>query len=159
MIGQLKVLLRIKELKEERAFRVVNLKRQEVAEARSTIEVAQQRVRENSKMMPAREDAIYRPIIGRVVAYEAIEETKGKVQALEKEHTKLVDAVERATHVHARLAKELSEAARVHRQSMINRDKYMLLTDQVGTELNIQSAHREETEIEDIFSTRRRRSA
>ena len=159
MIEQLKVLLRIKELREEQAFRVVNLKRREVAEALSTIEVAQERVQESTKILPAREDAIFRPIIGRVVGYDTIEETKGKAQALEKDHTKLVDAVDRATHVHARLTKELTEATRVHRKTMANRDKYILLTDQVSTDLNIQTAHREEAEIEDIFGTGRRRSA
>ena len=108
-----------------------------MAEALSTIEVAQERVQESTKILP-RADTIFRPIIGRVVGYDTIEETKGTVQAFEKDHTKLVDAVDRATHVHARLTKELTEATRVHRKTMANQTKFILLTDQVSTDLNIQ---------------------
>jgi hypothetical protein len=159
MIGQLKILLRIKELKEEQAFRAVNRKRREVADALIAIDAAKKQEREDAAALPAREDAIYHPIIGHVVGYDRIEETKGKVQALEKEHAKLVDAVERATHVHARLTKQLAEATQVHRKTMIDRDKYIVLTDEVSTQNNNQVTQREETEIEDTFSGRRRRSA
>lgn len=159
MIGQLKVLLRIKELKEEQAFRVVHAKRREVADAVSAIEIAREAVRENAATLPAREDAIYRGIIGRVVDYDEIEETRGEMQVLESEHAKLVDAVERTTHVHARLEKELAAAVDAHRKATKDRDKYTVLTEEVSSEFRARTAHREESEVEDIFSARRRRSA
>jgi hypothetical protein len=159
MIGQLKVLLRIKELKEEQAFRVVHVKRREVADAASAIEIARENMRENVATLPSREDAIYLGIIGRVVGYDKIEEAKNEMVVLEREHAKLVDAVERAAHVHARLEKELTGAVEAHRKTTRDRDKYLVLIDEVGSEFRAQAAHREEAEIEDIFSTRRRRSA
>jgi Type III secretion protein YscO len=159
MIGQLKVLLRIKELREQQAFRIVHAKRRAVADAVSAIETADKKVRENTATLPAREDAIYRGIIGRVVDYDKIEQTKGEVLVLEREHAKLVDVLERATHVRARLEKELTEAVEAHRKTVKDRDKYIVLTEEVSSELRAQTDHREESEVEDIFSSRRRRSA
>jgi hypothetical protein len=159
MIGQLKVLLRIKELKEQQAFRVVHAKRREVADAVAAVEIAGEKVRENAATLPAREDAIYRGIIGRVVDYDKIEETNGEMLVLEREHAKLVDAVERATHVHARLEKELTEAVQAHRKTAKDRDKYTVLTEEVSSQFRARTALREESEAEDIFSSRRRRSA
>ena len=159
MIRQLKVLLRIKELKEEQAFRAVHVKRREVANAAAAIEMAREKVRDNAATLPAREDAIYRGIIGRVVNYDAIEDAKNEMVEIEREHAKLVDTVERATHVHARIEKELAGVVEAHRKATRERDKYDVLTEEVGSEFRAQAALREESEIEDIFSTRRRRSA
>jgi Type III secretion protein YscO len=159
MIRQLKVLLRVKELKEEQAFRAVHVKRREVADAASEIEMARETVRQNAATLPGREDAIYRGIIGRVVDYDKIEDAKNEMVELEREHAKLVDAVERTTHVHGRLEKELANVVEAHRKATKERDKYDVLTEEVDSEFRAQAAHREEAEIEDIFSTRRRRSA
>jgi type III secretion system (T3SS) protein YscO len=159
MIRQLRVLLRVKELKEEQAFRAVHIKRREVSEAAAAIELAREKVRENAATLPAREDAIYRGIIGRVVDYDEIEDAKNEMVEIEREHARLVDTVERATHVHARLERELAGVVEAHRKAARERDKYDVLTEEVGSEVRAQAAHREEIEIEDIFSTRRRRSA
>jgi hypothetical protein len=159
MIGQLKVLLRVKQLKEEQAFRAMTAKRQEVSEALAAVEAAKVRVRESAATLPAREEAIYREILRRVVDLPTIDNTKGKVLALETEHAKLVDARERAAHVHARLEKELEDAVRAYRQCVKNRDKYVVLSEQLGAELQAQIDYREESETEDIFSTRRRKAA
>jgi hypothetical protein len=159
MIEQLKVLLRIKELKEEQASRLVHAKRREVIDAVTATETADEKVRGNAATLPAREDEIYRGIIGRVVEYDEIEEAKSEMQVMEREHAKLVDAMERATHVHARLEKELVEAVHVHRKATKDRDKYIVLTDEVSSELRIQTDYREEAEVEDLFGTRGRRSA
>jgi hypothetical protein len=159
MIGQLKVLLRIKELREQQAFRVVHAKRRAVADAVSAMATADEKAKENAATLPAREDAIYRGIIGRVVDYDKIEETKGEMLVLEREHAKLVDAFDRATHVHARLEKELNVAVEAHRKTTKDRDKYIMLTEEVSSQFRAQTAHREESEVEDNFSSRRRRSA
>jgi len=159
MIGQLSVLLRVKQLKEEQAFRAMNAKRQQVAEALAAVEAARSRMQESAATLPAREDAIYDEILQRVVGLTAIDEVKARVVALEKEHTKLVDAYERAAHIHAKLAEELQAAVQAYRKTVKDRDKYVILTDQLRAEHEAQLAQREETEIEDIFSTRRRRAA
>jgi hypothetical protein len=159
MIGQMKVLLRIKELKEEQAFRAMTAKRAQVAEAMTALEAARQCVRESAATLPAREDAIYNEIMRRVVDLDVIEQTKGKVVVLEKQHAKLVDAQERSHHIHDRLNKELQETIQTWRNTVKGRDKYMILTDGLSAELRAQVEAREEVEVEDIFSTRRRRAA
>lgn len=158
MIEQLKVLLRVKELREERAFRALSARRREVAEALREIETTREIGRESAATLPAREDAIYRGIIGRVVDYGKIEDANGEMQVLEKQHAKLLDAIERAVHVHARLATQLAEAVQAHRKSVKDRDKYTVLTDEVASDLRAEAAHREENEIEDVFSARDGRS-
>jgi hypothetical protein len=157
MNERLNVLLRIKELKEERALRAVIVKQREVAEALSALESARNVAQKDAATLPSREDAIYHPIIGHVVSYDAIEDTKTKVQLLEKGHAKLVDAFERAAHVHARLKQQLTEAIQVHHKTVIDRDKYIVLNEEVTTENNVKLAYREEVEFEDIFNTRHRR--
>ena len=159
MIGPMKVLLRIKELKEEQAFRAMTAKRAQVAEAMAALEAARLCVRESAATLPAREDAIYKEIMRRVVDLDIIEETKGKVVVLEKQHAKLVDAQERAHHIHDRLDKELQETIQTWRNTVKGRDKYMILTDELGAAFRAQVEAREEVEVEDIFSTRRRRAA
>lgn len=159
MIGQLKTLLRIKELREEQAFRVVNTKRREVADSLIAIEVAQKKVRDNATTLPGREDAIYSKIMGRIIDYDEIEETKSEMHVLEKEHNNLLDAVERASHVKTRLQKQLSDAIDTHRKTVKARDKYIALTDNISAELRTQATQREEIELEDIFNTRHRRFA
>jgi len=159
MIGQISVLLRVKQLKEEQAFRAMNAKRQQVAEAKAVVDAALARMEESAATLPAREDAIYAEILRQVVGLTAIEEAKAKVVALEKEHGKLVDAHERAVHIHAKLVDELQAALQAYRKTIKDRDKYVILTDQLRAELDAQLSQREEVEIEDIFSTRRRRAA
>ena len=159
MIGQMKVLLRVKELKEQQAFRAMTAKRAQVAEAMAALEAARQHVRESAATLPAREDAIYKEIMRRVVDLDIIEETKGKVVVLEKQHAKLVDAQERAHHIHDRLDMELQVTIQTWRNTVKGRDKYMILTDGLRAELRAQVEAREEVEVEDIFSTRRRRAA
>ncbi len=159
MIAQITVLLRVKQLKEEQAFRTMNAKRQQVAEAKAVVDAARIRMEKSAATLPAREDAIYEEILRRVVGLTAIDEAKARVVTLEKEHARLVDAHERAVHIHAKLDQELQAAVQAYRKTLKDRDKYVILTDELRAEHNAQLSQREETEIEDIFSTRRRRAA
>ncbi|PDT90823.1 hypothetical protein CO669_07560 [Bradyrhizobium sp. Y36] len=158
MIEQLKLLLRLKELKEDRALRAVNTKRIEVSSALAELDRAKGHVSESKRTLPEREDAIYEPIIGRIIDHDEIEETKGRLWQLENQHARLVDASDRAAHVHARLERQLKDAVIVHRQSMKERDKYSILTGTIGDELRGEATYREEIEIEDVFSSRSRRT-
>jgi ribosomal protein L17 len=157
MNSPLNVLLRIKNLKEERALRTVHIKRREVAEALSSLENSRSSVKQSAATLPAREDAIYRPIIGQIVNNDTIDDTKAKVQLLEKGHAKLIDTAERAAHVHARLEKQLTDAVKAHRKTVIERDKYVVLNEEFTAENNVKTTYREEIEFEDIFNTRHRR--
>ncbi|MBR0988364.1 type III secretion system stalk subunit SctO [Bradyrhizobium liaoningense] len=157
MIEQLKLLLRLKELKQDRALRAVNTKRIEASAALTELGRAQSHVSDSERTLPEREDAIYEPIIGRVIGHDEIEETKGRLWQLESQHARLVDASERAVHVHARLERQLKDAVAAHRQSMKERDKYSMLTDTVRDQVRSEATYRDEIEIEDMFSSRRRR--
>ena len=159
MIAQISVLLRVKQLKEEQAFRVMNAKRQQVAEALAAVDAARIRREESAATLPAREDAIYDEILRRVVGLTAIDDAKARVVVLEKEHAKLIDAHERAAHIHAKLVQELQVAVQAYRKTVKDRDKYMILTDELRAAHDAQLSQREEAEVEDIFSTRRRRAA
>ncbi|HVB90002.1 MAG TPA: YscO family type III secretion system apparatus protein [Beijerinckiaceae bacterium] len=156
MIGQLIVLLRVKTLKEEQALREANAKREAAAKAAEAAEEARKRVCESEATLKDREDAIYSDIMGKVVDLGAIDDTKGRVVLLEKEHGKLVDGEERATHVKARVDAELESATQLHRKSVRDRDKYILLTDEATKEIQDTALYKEENEIEELFSTRRR---
>ena len=159
MIKQMTTLLRVKQLKEEQAFRAVNAKRAQVAAAKTELEAARRLVAESAATLPMRENAIWAEIMLKVIDLGDVDTVKGRVVALEREHEKLVNAAERAAHVLARLETELSEAVEAHRQAMKNRDKYVELTDQMKTEHAALVEFKEEAEVEDLFSTRRKRTA
>lgn len=158
MIADLKALLRVKELKEEQAFRAVNIKRLEVASALTVLHTAREKFQHSVATFSQREDLIYRDIMQRVIDFDKLEETKGRIEVLEKAHAKLADGVERATLVHERLEKQLAQAVAAYNTAVKNRDKYSILTEEIGAELQSQIVHREESEVEDLFSTRVRRS-
>jgi hypothetical protein len=159
MIGQLTTLLRVKQLKEEQAFRAVNTKRGQVAAAQADLAAARKRVDESAATLPAREAAIWDEILRKIIDLDEVNKTKGRVQALEREHAKLVDAAERLTHVLTRLENELKEAVALHQQATRTRDKYVELTTELKSELVAAAEFKEESEVEDMFSTRKKRSA
>lgn len=155
---QLKVLRRIKELREERAFRLVHAKRLEVSQAEAVHMAAKSAVYQSEVTLPDREEAIFKPIIRQVVGFDDVETAKADIQVLQKDHTKLVDSAERAAHVKKRLEKQLAEAVEAHRKTMSERDKYVMLSDEIAAEMNIESDRREEVDIEDLLISPRRSS-
>jgi hypothetical protein len=152
MIGQIKVLLRIKQLREEQAFRALQAKRGQVAEAQQRLVRAREAVAESAASLPAREDAIYAELLGKVVEPDAFDETRAKVVELEKAHARLKDEVERAAHVLSRLEEELQAAIRAHNLALKARDKYGIITDELVREALAIVDAKEEVEIEDLFS-------
>jgi accessory colonization factor AcfC len=159
MISQMAMLLRIKELKQEQAFRAMRSKRQQVEDAMRETEHAREVVSRSAATMSAREDAIYADVVGRVVNLGEVDEVRGKVVLLEKEHARLNDAWERAKHVEARLEGELETATVRYRQSTKVHDKYVIITDAMRQEAADVLNQREEVEVEDLFARARRRPA
>jgi len=156
MSSALSVLLRVKALKEKEAMREASAKREAAAKAARAAEEAATKVRESEATLNSREDAIYERIMRKAVDLDAIEETKARVLELEKEHGKLVDTRERAVHVKARVDGELESARAAHRKCVRDCDKYVLLTEEETKQREETVLNKEETEIEDLFSTRRR---
>jgi hypothetical protein len=157
MIGQMLVLLRLKELKQDNAFRAMRAKRTEVEDAKSVTTRARETVEQSAATLDSRENAIYADIIGKVVDLDAIDDTRGRVVQLEKDHVKLTDALERATHVQDRLEKELDSATQVYNQATQQRDKYNIITDDMKLQAIAVADQREEVEIEDLFARSKRR--
>lgn len=156
MIGQIKVLLRVKQLREEQAFRTLQLKRAQVAEGEARVARAHEAVLESARTLPAREDAIYAELIGKVVEPDAFDEARAKVAELEKAHARLKDEEERARHVLSRLNEELAAALKAHNAALRARDKYDIITDELVREALAIVDAKEEVEIEDLFSRGRR---
>jgi hypothetical protein len=159
MMNQMKMLLRVKQLKEEQAFRQVNIKRAQVAQARQQLEAAEAAIRASAAALPEQEAAIWAEVMRRVIALPTIDTVKARVKALQDAHLRLVDAGARARHVLARVEKELSEAIDMHRAAVRTRDKYVVLRDEVVAEWRNLQDQKEEAEVEDLFSTPRKRLA
>jgi hypothetical protein len=156
MIGQMVVLLRIKELRQEQAFRAMRTKRAEVEQAVRETQEAHETVEASAATLPAREDAIYAEVLGRVIDPGEVDETRGKVVQLEKDHAALKDAWERAAHVQARLEGELEVVVDRYKQSTKARDKYVIITDDMKKEIEETANYREEAEVEDLFARPKR---
>lgn len=157
MSGPVKIILRVKELKEKEAFRVLVRRRGEADKAREAADAARRLVEESAATLPAREDAIYREVIGKVINLGDLDETRGKVVVLEREHRRLADAMDRAVHLRASAEKQLAQAADHHKTALRTVDKYGILTEEIDRELQAAAVAKEEAEVEDLFVTRRRR--
>jgi Type III secretion protein YscO len=156
MKSPLFTLLRVKQLKEEQALKDAKAKREAAARAAEATEAARKKARASAATLEERQDAVYRNIIGRVIKLDDIEDTKGRVVQIEKEHGKLVDAETRCAHVQAEAETARDTAAQRHRQSVKDVDKYVLLADGERAEALASEENREEIEIEDLFGTNRR---
>lgn len=156
MIIQLKILLRVKQLKETQALRAMQKKRQEVVEAARVVEAKQAIVEDSARTLEARQDAVYDEILRRVIDVGDIDEAKGKVLRLESDHQLLIDDAERARHVKARLERELDEATVAYRKAVKDREKYDILAESVTAEIAAELGLAEENEIEDLFSRKRK---
>lgn len=156
MSAHFKVLLRVKQLREEQAFRALQLKRTQVSEGERRLARANAAVLESARTLPAREDAIYAELIGKVVEPDAFDEARAKVVELEKAHARLKEEEERARHVLARLQEELEAALAAHRAAIKARDKYTIITDELLREALVIVDAKEEVEIEDLFARGRK---
>ena len=156
MMGQLRVLLRVKTLKEEQALRDMQAKRRQVQDGQTAVARARAVEAESRATLEAREDAVYDGVIGRVINLDALDDTRAAVVSIEKDHARLSDAVERSVHVLARLDKELEAGVALHRTAAKVRDKYTLLLDDVRERHDTAAARAEENEVEELFGTRRK---
>jgi type III secretion system (T3SS) protein YscO len=155
-VGPLSTLLRVKRLKEQNAEREARAKREAEARAQAEAERAKAMVRESKATLADRKDAIYGKIIGQVVNLDKIESTKAEEVQEEKRHQKLEDEQTRRAHLHQEAA-ETRKAADLHlRSTRIAVEKYKTLTELTQAEQDAVQELREEIEIEESFSTRRR---
>ncbi|MDO1583185.1 type III secretion system stalk subunit SctO [Rhizobium oryzicola] len=159
MIGQMKILLHVKTLKQEQAFRHLQSCRRALYEAEHAHHAAVKAVEESQRTLPARENAIFETIFGRTVALGEIDEIKARVATLHAKHQILVDERERTAHVEARVRRERDEAADAFRKATKVTDKYDVITQDLVTAQAEALTAREEGETEDMFSRSRRKIA
>jgi hypothetical protein len=157
MIGQVKVLLRVKQLREEQAFRAMMLKRAQLAEAEAALERAKAAVEDSASTLRSREDAIYAGVLGTVVGLDGLDELRGQVVQLEQGHTRLKDAQERSAHVRHRVDGELAQARQGHQVAVRARDKFGMITDELVREADEAASAKEENEVEELFARPRGR--
>lgn len=156
MIGQLKVLLRVKTLKEEQALRALQAKRRQVEEGRAAEQRARAVEEASRATLGSREDAIYDGIIGKIVSPEALDDTRSAVVTLEQDHARLTDATERAVHVLARLNTELDSSSAAFRFAAKVKDKYTLVLGDACEKADAAASLAEENEVEELFGGRRK---
>ena len=157
MTAPTRILLKVKTLKEQESLKDANGKRVAATQAAKASEAARTRVSESASTLDGREDAIFHEIIGKVIDLGAIDDTNARVTALEKDHQNLVDLQERAIHTEARTRQELEAAIVQHKKSMRERDKYILLAEEEQRELEALILYKEESEVEELFCSARRR--
>lgn len=159
MIQQIKMLLRLKEMKYDKALRGMQAKRLELDAATSARLEAKAKVDESLATYSEREDAIYADVLRKVIAMDAVDVAHGRVVQLEKAHARLNDALERALHVEARLEQELQEATDAFHAALRARDKFVMLERDVREAEEAVAEYKEEVEVEDVFARPRRRAA
>ena len=86
MIKKIKRLLRVKELKEEAALRVVQTRRREVIDAENALQKAMDVRDQSAKTYDARETRIYDEIMGLVIGQLKIDDTSAG-KPVEQPHT------------------------------------------------------------------------
>ena len=159
MMPQIKTLLRLKEMKHDKALREMQGKRAELEDARLARQEAKAKFEESLATYARREDAIYAQVIGKVIDMDAVDAAHGRVVQLDKAHARLNDALERALHVEARLEQELQEATDAFHAALRVRDKFALLERDVRETEEAVAEYKEEVEVEDTFARPRPRAA
>lgn len=159
MIGQMKTLLRVKDLKQDQAFRELQRARGQVAEAERARAEAQETVDVSASTLLSREDAVFATVIGRVVDLGEIDMVHGDVARIQKGHRELEDDRDRALHVEARLRTQMEACGQIYQAAVKVRDKYGMITQELVSVRLAEMEAREEIEVEDMFSRPGRRPA
>lgn len=154
MIGAIRILIRVKRLREEKALAWVRSRQDAVAGAEQLVADAGAAVAENRRGRPAREAAIWDKVLKRVVTLPGIEAAEAEVLELDREHQRLVDRLARTEHTLEQRRRELAEAQAAHRRAMQEIDKYELLREELQTEADAAAAYAEEVELEDLAGRR-----
>ena len=152
MIGQFKILCRVKKLREESLFHALQVKRNELAKAELNVAERTCAVRKNEETLPARINAVYNEIMNQIVDVNDIDETKAKIVSLQNDHQQLIDQLERAIQTKIRLEKEVEEARQAYQIALRNKDKFDMIKSDLEAELAFFFEQKEEAEIEDLFA-------
>ncbi len=139
-------------MREQEALRLVQTKRRALGEAEAERDEAVSIRDESVRTYPAREQAVYETVMGRIVAQDAVEDMKADLVRLAEAHQELEDEVTRMEHVVARFRRELAEARAAHAAATRAREKYVFLHARVRDIMLAEAEAREEGEVEELFA-------
>ena len=154
MIPEISTLLRVKQLREEKALAWLKSRQDAVEAAKQLVKDAKEAVRENEAKRPEREAAIYAKIMRKIVDRLEIDQVSADIQELDNAHQRLVDKVARAQHTLEKRETELAEAYEAHQEAQKAVDKYELLLEEMQNEADEEAAMKEEAELEDLAGRR-----
>jgi hypothetical protein len=152
LIRKIARLLKIKEMREQDALRLVQLKRRALTEAEAERDEAVRIRDESERTYPEREQAVYDTVMGRVVAQDAVEDMKAALVRLAESRQELEDEVTRMNHVVERFRRELQEARALHAAAVRAKEKYVFLHGHVRDLMLAETEAREEGEVEELFA-------
>lgn len=150
VIRQFRSICRVKELREEKLQRAVEVKRREIRDAEEALTAAERRARENEARLIRREKAIYARLLGKVSTPARFERVKEKVRRLEEEQQNFIEEVKRTRQGIHRLNDELEKLRGEHRTATIDRDKYHTTMRNLEMELRMEMDAVEELDLEEL---------
>jgi hypothetical protein len=156
MIDKLNMLLKVKKLKEAEALKLMQMQRVKEREARSAADRSRIIVEENAATLEPRSDALYAEIMGKTIDLTCLDELKLRLVAMQKEHDRLKDKLQRDELAHEKADSALKLAIRDHDERVRASQKYEILTDDLMGTIIRQREHAEEAEIEDRVTPRSR---
>jgi Type III secretion protein YscO len=156
MIDKLNMLLKVKKLKEAEALKLMQMQRVKEREARSAADRSRIIVEENAATLEPRSDALYAEIMGKTIDLTCLDELKLRLVAMQKEHDRLKDKLQRDELAHEKADSALKLAIRDHDERVRASQKYEILTDDLMGTIIRQREHAEEAEIEDRTTRGRR---
>jgi len=148
-------LVKVKEMREEKAGRTVQAQRRVLESAVTERDGAQVRLSDFRSYAHERERRIYQALCERVVQLRDIEDVHGQVQVLrsrEADHREELDAAEARR---AQAQQQLEDDKAAHRAALRVRDKFVDLGEIFASRAREDAERAEEGEIEEAAGTRR----
>ena len=149
MIDKLKLLLKVKKLKEAEALKLMQMKRVKEREAKSAAERSRIIAEESAATLEPRGDALYAEIMGKTIDLGCLDDLKLRLVAMQKDHDRLKDKLQRDELAHEKADSALQLAIRDHDERVRATQKYEILTDDLIAVQMRRQEHAEEAEIED----------
>ncbi len=152
MIGQFRILGKVKALREDKALRALQKARAVLREAEERLARLERELAESLASLPARERGLFVPVLGRTVGMGDIDTVKEQVLDLHRTHHDLQDSRDRARDHVKRCAQALQAARDELRLRQQDSEKIVTVTNELAAQIEAEQTAREEIEIEDAFS-------
>jgi chromosome segregation ATPase len=152
MIRQFRMLGKVKSLREDKALRALQKARTVLRDAEARLSQLEEEVLHSKATLPARERALFVPVIGQTVGMPDIDDVKENVVALHRDHQALEDRRDRARDHVLRCQEALVAAQAELRMRQQDTEKITTVTGELVAAADAEQVAREEIEIEDAFS-------